>query len=60
MSSINNSIINTNNKGNSIISVNFSNYYNKVSISGGDENWGFLCCTAGDQTGREWEIKIWY
>jgi GH25 family lysozyme M1 (1,4-beta-N-acetylmuramidase) len=42
------------------VSVDFNNYYNKVSNSGGDERWGIRGGAAGDQTGHEWEIKAWY
>ena len=42
------------------ISVNFNNYFNKISNSGGDQNWGIRGGQAGDQTGHEWEIKNWY
>ena len=43
-----------------VVTVNFNNYYNKVSNSGGDERWGIRGGAAGDQTGHEWEIKNWY
>ena len=42
------------------ISVNFNNHFNKISNSGGDQNWGIRGGQAGDQTGHEWEIKNWY
>lgn len=44
----------------SIVSVNFNNYYGKISNSGGDENGGIHGGTAGDQTGNEWCIRNWY
>lgn len=50
----------TNNNNNGVTSVNFSNYYNKVSNSGHDENWGYRNGAAGDNTGTEWEIRAWY
>lgn len=42
------------------MSVNFNNYYNLISNSGGDEYGGIAGGTAGDQTGGEWNIRSWY
>lgn len=44
----------------SIVSVNFNNYYGKISNSGGDEYGGIHGGAAGDQTGNEWCIRSWY
>lgn len=44
----------------SIVSVNFNNYYGKISNSGGDENGNISGGAAGDQTGNEWCIRTWY
>jgi len=40
--------------------VDFSKYAGKISNSGGDERWGIRGGQAGDQTGREWELRNWY
>ena len=41
-------------------SIDFNQYFNKISNSGGDQNWGISGGYAGDQTSHEWEIKNWY
>lgn len=55
-----NSTTTTTKKEVSIVSVNFNNYYGKISNSGGDENGGIHGGAAGDQTGNEWCIRSWY
>ena len=40
--------------------VNWSNYTNKISNSGHDENGKYSGGVAGDQTGGEWSIINWY
>ena len=42
------------------MATNFKNYYNKVSNSGMDERGGFTGGAAGDQSGKEWQIRTWY
>ena len=42
------------------MSVNFNNYYNKISNSGHDENGQYNNGAAGDQTGTQWQIVNWY
>lgn len=44
----------------SVVNVNFSQYYGKISNSGGDEYGGIHGGAAGDQTGNEWCIRSWY
>lgn len=56
----NSSTTTTTNNSSVNVSVNFNNYFNKISNSGGDQNWGIRGGQAGDQTGHEWEIKNWY
>lgn len=43
-----------------VANTDFTKYANKVSNSGGDERWGIRGGQAGDQTGREWELRNWY
>lgn len=47
-------------KGGNKVSINFNNYYNKLSNSGHDENGQYTGGQAGDQTGGEWSICNWY
>lgn len=42
------------------MATNFKNYYNQVSNSGMDERGGYAGGVAGDQSGREWQIRGWY
>lgn len=42
------------------MSVNFKNFYNKISNSGSDERGAYSGGQAGDQTGNEWNIRDWY
>lgn len=42
------------------MSVNFNNFYGKISNSGHDEYGRIRGGKAGDQTKKEWEIKSWY
>ena len=42
------------------MSIDFSQYSNKISNSGHDENGQYNGGTAGDQTGTEWQIVNWY
>ena len=42
------------------MAVNFKNYYNQVSNSGMDERGRYSGGAAGDQTGKEWQIRSWY
>ena len=44
----------------SLVTTNFSKYYGKISNSGSDEFGSYSGGQAGDQTGREWEIRTWY
>lgn len=46
--------------GTTKVSVNFNNYYNKLSNSGQDQHGGIHGGAAGDQTGKEWNIISWY
>ena len=46
--------------GTTKVSVNFNNYYNKLSNSGQDQHGGIHGGAAGDQTGKEWNIIAWY
>lgn len=46
--------------GTTKVSVNFNNYYNKLSNSGQDQHGGIHSGAAGDQTGKEWNITSWY
>lgn len=42
------------------MSVNFKNYYNKISNCSGDERGKIKDGQAGDQTKNEWKIRDWY
>ena len=42
------------------MSINFNNYYGKISNSGHDENGNYSGGKAGDQSSSEWEIRSWY
>ena len=42
------------------VSINFNNYYNKISNSGHDQRGRYNSGAAGDQTGSEWQIVNWY
>lgn len=59
-SSSTNTSTSTSNKETTTVSVNFSNYYNKISNSGGDQYGNIRGGKAGDNNGREWEVRNWY
>ena len=42
------------------VTMNFKNYYGKISNSGHDERGKYSGGAAGDQTGQEWAIINWY
>lgn len=42
------------------MAINFNNYYGKISNSGSDERGKYSGGAAGDQTGKEWQIRTWY
>ena len=42
------------------VTMNFKNYYGKISNSGHDERGKYSGGVAGDQTGQEWAIINWY
>lgn len=42
------------------MAINFKNYKNQVSNSGMDERGRYSGGAAGDQTGKEWQIRSWY
>lgn len=42
------------------MATNFKNYYNQVSNSGMDERGRYTGGAAGDQSGKEWQIRSWY
>lgn len=42
------------------MSIDFTKYYGKISNSSGDQNGHIHGGAAGDQTGKEWQIRSWY
>ena len=59
-SSISKTTTNTTKGSETKVSINFNNYYNKISNSGHDQRGRYNSGAAGDQTGAEWAIINWY
>ncbi len=52
--------VKTNTTSTVVSKIDFSQYYGKISNSGHDENGSYKNGKAGDNTGTQWEIRIWY